>query len=86
MKIYELETASAETHLDIFKCLSAEEKVIAAHESLAYGIAHEVEQIVFAVAFMGDTSRVAKGRVELPACADLYSMSCTKLNKIFICL
>ena len=48
MKIYELETASAETHLDIFKCLSAEEKVIAAHESLAYGIAHEVEQIVFA--------------------------------------
>jgi hypothetical protein len=28
--------------------LSAEEKVIAAHESLAYGIAHEMKQMVFA--------------------------------------
>ena len=48
VKIYEIETAAAETQLDIFKCLSAEEKVIAAHESLAYGIAHEVRQPVFA--------------------------------------
>jgi hypothetical protein len=48
VKTYELEAATAETHLDIFKCLSAEKKVIAAHESLAYGITHEVEQIVFA--------------------------------------
>ncbi|MGY1447944.1 ATP-dependent Clp protease proteolytic subunit [Pseudomonas chlororaphis] len=48
VKIYELETADAATQLDIFKCLSAEEKVIAAHESLAYGIAHEVRQVIFA--------------------------------------
>ena len=48
VKIYEIETAEADTQLDIFKCLSAEEKVIAAHESLAYGIAHEVKQVVFA--------------------------------------
>lgn len=48
VKIYELETLQADTQLDIFKCLSAEEKVIAAHESLAYGIAHEVKQVVFA--------------------------------------
>nr|WP_242487168.1 peptidase [Pseudomonas sp. TH32] len=34
--------------MDIFKCLSAEKKVIAAHESLVYRITHEVEQIVLA--------------------------------------
>ena len=48
MQIYALETANADTKLDIFHCLSAEEKVIAAHESLAYGIAHEMRQVVFA--------------------------------------
>ncbi|MDF3198467.1 peptidase [Pseudomonas sp. 1912-s] len=48
MKIHELGAATAETHLDIFKCLSAEKKVIAAHESLVYRITHEVEQIVLA--------------------------------------
>jgi hypothetical protein len=48
VKTHELEAATAETHLDIFKCLSAEKKVIAARESLAYGITHEVQQIVFA--------------------------------------
>ncbi|MPQ71965.1 peptidase, partial [Pseudomonas sp. MWU12-2323] len=48
VQIFALETAEAATRLDIFHCLSAEEKVIAAHESLAYGIAHEMRQIVFA--------------------------------------
>jgi ATP-dependent protease ClpP protease subunit len=48
VKIFELETHAAATKLDIFKCLSAEEKVIAAHESLAYGLAHEMKQPVFA--------------------------------------
>ncbi len=48
VNIYEQETLQADTQLDIFKCLSAEEKVIAAHDSLAYGIAHEVRQVVFA--------------------------------------
>ena len=47
VKIYEIETANAATRLDIFKCLSAEEKVIAAQDSLVYGIAHEVKQVVF---------------------------------------
>jgi ATP-dependent Clp protease protease subunit len=48
VQIFTLETAGAATELDIFHCLSAEEKVIAAHESLAYGLAHEMKQIVFA--------------------------------------
>ncbi|TPG80277.1 ATP-dependent Clp protease proteolytic subunit [Pseudomonas arsenicoxydans] len=48
VQIFTLETADAETKLDIFHCLSAEEKVIAAHESLAYGIAHEMKQMMFA--------------------------------------
>jgi hypothetical protein len=48
VQIFALETANADTKLDIFHCLSAEEKVIAAHESLAYGIAHEMHQMVFA--------------------------------------
>ncbi len=43
VKIYEIETTEAATQLDIFKCLSAEEKVIAAHDSLAYGIAETLE-------------------------------------------
>ena len=47
VKIFELETAKAAKKLDIFKCLSAEEMVIPADESLAYGIAHRLEQVVF---------------------------------------
>jgi ATP-dependent protease ClpP protease subunit len=47
VKIFELETAQADRKLDIFKCLSAEEKVIAAQDSMSCGIAHRVEQIVF---------------------------------------
>jgi len=48
VKIFELETEQADRKLDIFKCLSAEEKVIAAQDSIACGIVHRVEQIVFA--------------------------------------
>lgn len=48
VKIFEQETEEAERKLDIFKCLSAEERVIAAQDSLACGIAHRVEQVVFA--------------------------------------
>ncbi|MHC8305606.1 ATP-dependent Clp protease proteolytic subunit [Pseudomonas sp. PB3P13] len=47
VQIFSLETAHAETKLDIFHCLSAEEKVIAAEDSLAYGIAYEIRQMVF---------------------------------------
>jgi len=47
VKIFEQETEHAERKLDIFKCLSAEEKVITAQDSLACGIAHRVEQVVF---------------------------------------
>jgi len=45
--IFKDETADAEQKLDIFKCLSAEEKVIAADDSLTCGIAHRLEQVVF---------------------------------------
>jgi len=37
--------AKAVTKLDIFHCLSAEEKVIAAHTSFAYGHAHEKQSV-----------------------------------------
>ncbi|MNH26459.1 hypothetical protein D3C79_865140 [compost metagenome] len=47
MRIFELETAQAERKLDIFHCLSTEEKVIPAYDSLPYGIAHRLEQVVF---------------------------------------
>ena len=48
VRIFEEETHAATDKLDIFKCLSAEEKVIDAQDSLACGIAHRVEQTVFA--------------------------------------
>lgn len=47
-RIFEQETAQAERKLDIIHCLSTEEKVIPGYDSLAYGIAHRLEQIVFA--------------------------------------
>ncbi|MCY1462470.1 hypothetical protein D9M71_802490 [compost metagenome] len=47
VRIFELETVQAERKLDIFQCLSAEEKVIPAYDSLACGIAHRLEQVVF---------------------------------------
>ncbi|CAM3772870.1 ATP-dependent Clp protease proteolytic subunit [Pseudomonas wadenswilerensis] len=47
VRIFELETAQAERKLDIFHCLSTEEKVIPAYDSLPYGIAHRLEQVVF---------------------------------------
>ena len=46
-RIFELETAQAERKLDIIHCLSAEEKVVPAYDSLACGIAHRLEQVVF---------------------------------------
>lgn len=48
VEIFNVETANAAQKLDIFHCLSAEEKVIAAHESLSYGLAQEVRQMTFA--------------------------------------
>ncbi|MFK0087880.1 ATP-dependent Clp protease proteolytic subunit [Pseudomonas sp. NPDC090755] len=48
VRIFELETQQAERKLDIFQCLSAEEKVIPAYDSLVCGIAHRLEQVVFA--------------------------------------
>ena len=48
VNIYESETVSAVHPLDIGRCLSAEEKVIRAEDSLACGIAHRVEQLQFA--------------------------------------
>jgi len=48
VRIFEQETVDAREKLDIFKCLSAEEKVIDAHDSLACGIAQKVERVVFA--------------------------------------
>ncbi|CAN1602093.1 peptidase [Pseudomonas corrugata] len=47
VEIYVKETAGAATQLDIFKCLCNEERVIPAENSLAFGIAHRVEQVVF---------------------------------------
>jgi len=46
-RIFELETAHAERKLDIIHCLSAEERVIPAYDSLACGMAHRLEQVVF---------------------------------------
>lgn len=48
VNIYQSETVSAVHPLDIGRCLSAEEKVIRAEDSLACGIAHRVEQLQFA--------------------------------------
>ncbi|NBA93462.1 ATP-dependent Clp protease proteolytic subunit [Pseudomonas sp. R5(2019)] len=45
--IYQEVTENAAEPLDIFKCLSAEERVIAARDSLVCGIAQKVEQVVF---------------------------------------
>lgn len=47
VKIFELETEEATETLDILKCLSDQEKVIAAGDSLVYGISHQVKQLVF---------------------------------------
>ncbi|MGE8099392.1 ATP-dependent Clp protease proteolytic subunit [Pseudomonas fluorescens] len=49
VSIFERETTQARKKLDIFKCLSAEEKLITAADSIAIGISHRVEQIVFPV-------------------------------------
>ena len=46
-RIFELETAHAERKLDIIHCLSVEERVIPAYDSLACGMAHRLEQVVF---------------------------------------
>ena len=45
--IFEQETKGARQKLDIFKCLSAEEKVIAAQDAIDFDIAHKVEQLTF---------------------------------------
>ncbi|RAU41487.1 MULTISPECIES: ATP-dependent Clp protease proteolytic subunit [unclassified Pseudomonas] len=47
VNIYSSETQGAPQPLDIGRCLSAEEKVISAEESIACGIAHRVEQLKF---------------------------------------
>ncbi|MDE1167352.1 MAG: ATP-dependent Clp protease proteolytic subunit [Pseudomonas sp.] len=47
VNIFTEETRDAAQKLDIFKCLSAEEKVIAPDDAVSCGIAHRVEQIVF---------------------------------------
>jgi hypothetical protein len=48
VNIYLSETEGAAHPLDIGRCLSAEEKVIRAEDSLGCGIAHRVEQLQFA--------------------------------------
>ncbi|MFJ3485277.1 ATP-dependent Clp protease proteolytic subunit [Pseudomonas sp. NPDC090202] len=48
VNIYLSETEGARHPLDIGHCLSAEEKVIRAEDSVACGIAHRVEQMQFA--------------------------------------
>ncbi|MNQ72008.1 hypothetical protein D3C85_867000 [compost metagenome] len=45
--IFQAEIEDPQEQLDIFKCLSAEEKVIAAKDALIYGLAHRMEQIKF---------------------------------------
>jgi ATP-dependent protease ClpP protease subunit len=47
VNIFTEETAQAEQKIDIFKCLSAEEKLIAAEDSISCGIAHRVEPVLF---------------------------------------
>jgi ATP-dependent Clp protease protease subunit len=47
VSIFRKETQGAEHMLDIAKCLSAEERVIPAQDSMACGIAHSVSQVVF---------------------------------------
>ncbi|UVJ46279.1 ATP-dependent Clp protease proteolytic subunit [Pseudomonas sp. LS1212] len=48
-EIFQVETEDAKEQLDIFKCLSAEEKVITAKDSLTYGLAHRMEQVTFPI-------------------------------------
>ncbi|MFK3799075.1 ATP-dependent Clp protease proteolytic subunit [Pseudomonas sp. NPDC088444] len=47
VNIYLSETEGASQPLDIGRCLSSEEKVIRAEDSIACGIAHRVEQLRF---------------------------------------
>ena len=46
-EIFQDEIDQPQEQLDIYKCLSAEEKVITAKDSLIYGLAHKMEQVTF---------------------------------------